>query len=150
MDVEIIVPVVNAEVLYHQQSAIEEIERMSSSRGYGAETNLRSWRRNLTAINLTGANGYAFSGNSLVAAETANLPRGALVVAVDISFAKARWYAGKHIKPVEQCAQLLKITADGPVPIFESRKKSWARDILGYLATHRTLCAEAGIRVSET
>jgi hypothetical protein len=150
VDIEITVPAVDPAVLYHHEMALLEIEYMSPSRSYGAETSLRSWRRNLTAIKLNGTDGYAFKGHSLTAETSATLQLGALLIAVDISWAKARWYAGSYITPLKQRARLLKITAAGPELVVESRKKSWARDILGYLATHETLCLEAGIRVSET
>jgi hypothetical protein len=95
----------------------------------------------------TGKDGYAFVGHSLRPGATATLEAGSIIIAVDKSWATAKWYAGSYIKPMELCARLLRVNEDGLKTLIESREKSWARDLLGHLATNRQLCDEAGITV---
>jgi hypothetical protein len=147
MSIEIVVPEVDYLVKSHSDEADSEIERMSPSRAYGAETSLTSWRRTLSTVKLNGTDGYAFEGHSLKPEATATLEVGSIIIAVDKSWAKARWYAGSYVKPIELSARLLRVDEDGLKTLIESSKKSWARDLLGYLATNRRLCDEAGITV---
>ncbi|RDE07799.1 hypothetical protein [Pelagibacterium lacus] len=147
MSIEITVPGVDVIVQYHHEDAEHEIARMSPSRSYGADTNLSTWRRALTAVKLNGTDGYAFEGHSLKPEDSATLNAGTVVIAVDTSWARASWYAGSYVKPVERSARLLLVKEDGLETLIESSKKSWARDLLGYLATNRQLCEEAGIEI---
>ena len=144
--VEITVPSTDNDVLCHHDMAVTEIEFMSRSRKYGAETNLRSWRRALTGFKPSGKDGYAFEGHALTPGARASLETGSLIVVFDSSWAKANWYARNYLRPVEQRASLFRVT--GPDDLEElifSTKKGWARDLLGYLATNRALCEEAGL-----
>ncbi|MAN76224.1 MAG: hypothetical protein CML24_03240 [Rhizobiales bacterium] len=147
MSVQITVPDVDVIVQYHHEDAEREIAHMSPSRSYGAETNLSSWRRALTAVKLSGTDGYAFDGHALQPNASATLDAGSIVIAVDTSWAKASWYAGSYIKPIERSARLLLVEEDGLETLIESSKKCWARDLLGYLATNQQLCEDAGVKV---
>lgn len=146
--IDIVVPATDHCVQMHHESAKMEIEHMSPSRKFGAETNLRSWRKVLTGASLSGTDGYAFLGHALAPGAPASLENGSLIVAVDISWARARWYARNYIAPVEQKAALLRVTDYGELDeLIVSTKKSWARDLLGYLATNRALCEAADVRI---
>lgn len=147
MSIKITVPEVDLAVQFHLENAEREIARMSPSRSYGANSQLSSWRRALTTVRLTGTDGYAFEGHSLKPGASATLAEGSIIVAVDTSWAKARWYAGFYIKRLERSARLLLVREDGLEVLFESSKKSWASDILGCLATNRQLCEQAGITI---
>lgn len=147
MLIEITVPEIEYLVKSHNEDAEREIARMSPSRSYGAETNLSSWRRALTSVKLDGKDGYAFEGHSLRAGAPVTLEVGTLLVAVDTSWAKAHWYAGSYIKPIERFALLLRVTENGLERLIVSDGKSWARDLLGYLATNQAICEAAGVKV---
>lgn len=150
MLIEITVPEIDYLVKSHNEEAECEIARMAPSRSYGAETNLSSWRRALTAVTLDGSDGYAFQGHSLKAKAPATLEIGTVIVAVDTSWARAKWYAGSFVKPIERSARLLLLKVNGLETLIESSKKTWARELLGYLATNQSICDAAGIKVTGT
>lgn len=143
--VTITVPGVDYLVSSHNKEAVGEIERMSRSRSYGADWSLSSWRRDLNAINPDGQDGYAFIGNQVQPLAEVSLPLGSLIVARDSSWAKAKWYAGCYIAPVEQYACLMRVEAEGLRTLTSSRSKSWAREILGYLMTNEAIRLEGKI-----
>lgn len=147
MSIEITIPEVDLGAQFHHEDAEREIGRMSPSRSFGAETNLTSWRRALTGVKVNDVDGYAFEGPSLQPEASATLEIGRVIIAVDKSWAKAKWYAGSYVKPIELSARLLRVDETGLKTLIESNKKSWAGDLLGYLATNRQLCEEAGITV---
>ncbi|MCR6734071.1 MAG: hypothetical protein NVV83_08290 [Afipia sp.] len=121
----------------HHDGANVAIEAMSPSRRYGADTNLRSWRRLLKSIDPAHENGWSFSGLELQPGAQAVLPASSIVVACDLSWAKAKWYAGQYIKPLEVEAALYEATGEGLVQLTRSVRRVWARDLLGWLITNR-------------
>lgn len=121
----------------HHNEAKAAIAAMSPSRQWGAETNLRSWRRWVKSINPDSNNGWGFRGIELKPGAEVALPLGAIIVACDYSWAKARWYAGSYIKPVEVDAALYEVKDDGLAELTRSMRSAWARDLLGWLATNR-------------
>jgi hypothetical protein len=135
--VTVIVPEANRVVGEHHQAAKREIDGMSPSRRFGAETSLRSWRRWIKAIDPTRENGWAFDGAELTAGATVLLPVGALVVVYDVSWARARWYAGRYIKPTALESVLYEVTADGLKHLINSTRKRWAGDLVGWIVTNR-------------
>ena len=147
--VTIEVPAVEPFVLQHHEDALAAIEEMSPSRSYKADASLRIWRRALTAANLKGKDGYAFEGHFLTAGQSASLKPCALVLCSDTSWAKANWYARRYITPISRYVQVFRVTDEGLVPVFATMKKTWARDVLGFLATNQELCEATGIRLRE-
>lgn len=135
--VTVIVPEANRVVVEHHHAAGREIEGMSPSRRFGAETNLRNWRRWITNVDPTRVNGWAFDGVDLTAGATALLPVGALMVVYDASWARARWYAGRFVKPTELEGTLYEVTAGELKRLINSTRKRWARDIAGWIVTNR-------------
>lgn len=147
MEIDIIVPGTDPLVQLHHDQANNAIARMSPSRVSGAETNVNSWRRLLTAIDPEGSNGYAFTGQLLQPGATAALPAGAMLVAVDTSWARAKWYAGQYIAPIERRAELLRVENDGLKALLSTHGRNWAREILGFLVTNRTLLEEGRVAI---
>ena len=147
--VTIEVPAVDPFVLQHHEDAQEAIAEMSPSRSYKADASLRTWRRALTAANLKGKDGYAFEGHFLTAGQSASLKPCALVLCSDTSWAKANWYARRYITPIRRYVQVLRVTDEGLAPVFATMNRSWARDVLGFLATNQELCEATGIRLRE-
>ncbi|MGH6711761.1 MAG: hypothetical protein ACREEK_22665 [Bradyrhizobium sp.] len=121
----------------HHNEAKAAIAAMSRSRQWGAETNLRSWRRWIKSIDPACTTGWGFRGIELKPGADATFPVGAIIVSSDISWAKARWYAGSYIQPMEVAAALYVVTSDGLVELTRSVRRAWARDLLGWLATNR-------------
>jgi hypothetical protein len=135
--VTVTIPEVDRAVVEHHQTAERAIEGMSPSRRFGAESNLRSWRRLIENVDPTRSNGWAFGGVELSAGATASLPVGALIVVYDVSWARARWYAGRYIKPAVLEGVLYEVAADGLKHLISSTRKRWARDLVGWIVTNR-------------
>jgi len=110
--VTVTVPTTDLFVVNHHNDARAAIDAMSPSRRYGADTNLRSWRTWLQSIDPTHQNGWSFSGPELQPGAQAELPAGAIIVACDLSWARAKWYAGQYIKPAEVEAALYEATPE--------------------------------------
>jgi hypothetical protein len=106
-------------------------------RSRSAPTNLRSWRRVVESIDPVRENGWAFSGPELKAGAQVSLPVGAIIIACDLSWANARWYAGQHKKLMEVEAGLYEVLADGLTELTRSMRRAWARDLIGWLLTNR-------------
>jgi hypothetical protein len=132
-------------VTAHHRRAVAEVGGMSPSRKTTADTNHRIWRRWVKRIDPNRENGWAFAGVELMAASTASLPAGAIIVACDVSWAQAKWYAGRYIKPIEIEASLYEVTTDGLTLLKRSVRRKWAHDLVGWLLTNR-----ADIPVKET
>lgn len=130
-------PGIDPSVENHHNEAKAAIAAMSRSRRWGAETNLRSWRRWIKSIDPACGTGWGFRGIELKPGVEATLPVGAIIVACDVSWAKARWYAGSYIKPAELDAALYEVASDGLIELTRSMRRAWARDLLGWLATNR-------------
>lgn len=148
-EIEIVTPAIDLLVEMHHDGAVNAIARMSPSRRYGADTNLNCWRRVITSIDPNGTDGYAFVGHALKVGASAHLPVGSLLLAVDSSWAKARWYAGSFIAPIERSASLLRVGEDGLQLVIESRSKAWARQVLGHLMTNQGLLSDAGVAIDK-
>ena len=146
--ITVTIPSIDPLVEGHHRRAVSEIERMSPSRQFGAETDLSSWRRLLRTVDLEKTNGYAFSGNLLQAGAIAEIEDGKLIIAVDKSWTRANWYAGRHVRAVEISARLLQVRESGLVTLIESqRSRAWAQDILGFLETNENLCKTGNCRL---
>lgn len=150
MTIEITVPDIKFLVQLHHDQATEAIAAMSPSRAYGAETNLSNWRRLLTAFNLDGDDGYAFTGHNLQLGAIATVPAHALLLSVDSSWAKAKWYAGRYVSPLERWATLYIVEDAGLKQLMATNSRRWASKVLGFLATNPSLCDRAGLSVSTT
>lgn len=135
--VSIVVPGASDCVLDHHRHAVAEIDAMSPSRKWGAEATVRGWRRWIKEIDPTRDNGWAFCGVELKPGEAASLPAGALIVVCDVSWAQAKWYAGRYIKPLQVKASLYAVTTDGLQSLITSVRRSWARDLVGWIETNR-------------
>lgn len=146
--IEVIIPPTDTMVLAHHEGAKAAIARMSPSRRYGAETNLRSWRRVLTAIDPRGRDGHAFVGHAVAPGALVSLPIGALIITVDTSWAKARWYADDHIAPVETFAHLYRVERSGPIQLGCAYGRTWAQDLLGFLMTNERIREEGRIDIT--
>lgn len=131
------VPEASNRIVEHHERAESAIKNMSPSRRFGADTNLRAWRRWVKQIDPTRENGWAFSGVELTAGTTALLPTGALVVVCDVSWVQARWYAGQYIKPIEVEASLYEVSDEGLTRLIASARRKWARDLVGWLVANR-------------
>lgn len=145
--IPVTIPGIDILVSSHNQEAISAIARMSPSRSYGSDWNVNSWRRCLSGINPDGKDGYAFNGAQVQPLAEVSLPLGSLIVARDSSWAKAKWYAGCYVPPVEQYACLIRVESDGLRTLISSRSKSWARDILGYLVTNEAIRLEGKVEI---
>ena len=121
----------------HHNEAKAAIAAMSRSRQWGAETNLRSWRRWIKSIDPACTTGWGFRGIELKPGADATLPVGAIIVACDISWAKAKWYAREFIRPMEIEAAIYEMTKEGLIELTRSDRPGWARDLLGWLVTNR-------------
>lgn len=135
--IAVTVPSPDRFVVNHHNEAKAAIDAMSVWRQHGAETNLRSWCRVVESIDPVRENGRAFSGPELQAGAQVSLPVGAIIVACDVSWANARWYAGQHMKRMEIEAGLHEVTADGLTELTRSMRRAWARDLIGWLLTSR-------------
>jgi hypothetical protein len=135
--VTVVMPSTDRFVVDHHNGARAAIDGMPAWRQFGAETNLRSWRRWLKSIDPARDNGWGFSGPELQPGADASLPIGAIVVACDLSWAKAKWHAGDYIRPMEIEAALYEVTSDGLIQLTRSMRRAWARDLLGWLVTNR-------------
>lgn len=124
-------------VVAHHRSALSAIEGMSPSRKWGAETNLRSWRRWVKEICPSCESGWGFSGEEVKTGTMASLPAGAIVIACDVSWAKAKWYAGRYIKPTEIEASLYEVTSDGLKHLVTATDRKWGRKLIRWLITNR-------------
>lgn len=145
MTVRIIVPSTNTLVQQHNELAEQAVAAMSPSRSYGAEINLSSWRRRLTIVDPNGVDGYAFSGDSLRPGAEATVPLGGLILSVDTSWAKARWYAGQYIQPLERWAVLYVAEEAGLESVMATGSRRWVSEILGFLSTNPGLCDRGGV-----
>lgn len=145
--VTVTIPEIDSLVLSHHRQAESEIAKMSPWRSRGSEMELRCWRRRLTAIDPAGTDGHAFDGDRLQPCAEVSLPVGALIIAREASWAKARWYAGSFVRPYEQNARLLRVGPDGLQTLIESTRKSWARDILGHLMAGEAVRLEAHVEL---
>lgn len=135
--VTVAIPEIDKFVVHHHDGAKAAIDAMSPSRQWSAETNLRSWRRQIHTIDPTRENGWAFSGPELQPGSKASLPTSAVIVACDYSWAKANWYAGQYIRPMEIEAALYEATATGLDQLTRSMRRAWARDLIGWLVKNR-------------
>lgn len=144
---QITLPSIDFLVQMHHDEANAAIAGMSPSRSYGAETNLSSWARHLTAIDPAGKDGYAFTGSELRRGVEATVPLGALILVVDSSWAKAKWYAGSYISPLERRATLHVAEAEGLRELLSVGSRRWAENILGFLVTNQALRETAGVKV---
>lgn len=135
--VTVAIPEIDKFVARHHDRAKAAIDAMSPSRRWDAETNRRSWRRRIYTIDPTRENGWAFSGPELQPCAKVSLPSGAVIVACDYSWAKASWYSGQHIKPMEVIAALYEVTASGLDQLTRSMRRSWARDLIGWMVKNR-------------
>ena len=135
--ITVTIPAADLFVENHHNEANAAIAAMPPSRRWGAETNLRSWRRWIKSINPESDNGWAFRGVELKPGAGTTLPVGAIIVACDVSRAKAKWYAGSYIKPAEVDAALYGVQSDGLVELTRSLRRGWARDLFGWLVTNR-------------
>lgn len=135
--IAVTVPATDFYVARHHDSAKAAIAAMSPSRRWGAETNLRSWRRWINSIDPSRDNGWAFRGVELEPDTEVTLPLGAIVVACDYSWAKAKWYAGHFIQPMTADAALYEVKDDGLAELTRSMRRAWARDLLGWLVRNR-------------
>ncbi len=137
-------------VQHHHDDANKAIEAMSPSRRYGAETNLNSWRRCLFVVDPNGSDGYAFTGHNLRPGAEATVPVGSLILSADSSWAKANWYAGRFIAPLERWATLYVADEAGLQHLVATNSRRWASEILGFLATNQALCERAGVSFGAT
>ena len=135
--IAVTVPATDQYVARHHDSAMAAIAAMSPSRRWGAETNLRSWRRWVHSIDPARDNGWAFCGVELKPGADATLPLGALIVACDSSWAKAKWYTGQFIQPMTVDAALYEVKDDGLIELTRSMRRAWPRDLLGWLVRNR-------------
>lgn len=135
--ITVTLPATDRFVEKHHNESKMAIAAMSRSRQWGAETNLRSWRRWINSIDPTRDNGWAFCGIELKPGADTTLPLGAVIVACDYSWAKAKWYAGQFIQPVKVDAALYEVKDDGLIELTRSMRRAWARDLLGWLVTNR-------------
>jgi hypothetical protein len=135
--VTVVIPDTDQFVVNHHNRAKTAITEMSPSRQFGAETNLRSWRRLIKTLDPVRDNGWAFSGDELKPGATASLPVGGIIIACDVSWTKANWYAGRHMAPTEIEAALYEVSADGLVALIRSMRRRWARDLIRWLVSNR-------------
>lgn len=150
MDVEIILPGTDPAVQHHHDRANEAITALPAFRCNDAQIKLSSWRRVLTAINLDGKDGYAFTGHSLRPGVVASVPVGSLILSVDTSFATADWYVGTHLDQMERSATLYLVEEAGLAALITRNWATWARDILSYLATNPELCEAARVTIGQS
>lgn len=143
--VRITVPAIDAPVNWHNESAEQAIAAMSPSRRYGAQTSLRAWRRVLEAFDPKGSDGYGFSGPQIQPGAEVGLPRGALIVGLDNSYASARWYAGRYVRPRTLRAFIHRVDAGGLKTLFETDRAPWAPKLIGFLMTNPMICEAAGV-----
>jgi hypothetical protein len=135
--ITVTLPATDRFVEKHHNESKMAIAAMSRSRQWGAETNLRSWRRWINSIDPARDNGWGFYGIELKPGADATLPLGAVIVACDYSWAKAKWYAGQFIQPVKVDAALYEVKDDCLIELTRSMRRAWARDLLGWLVTNR-------------
>jgi hypothetical protein len=133
----ITVPTADPVVVTHHERALTVIAAMSPSRAYGAETNLRGWRRTVDGIDPAREDGWAFKGGSLIAGAAATLCEGTLIVTYDASWAKAKWYAGNFIAPTERLAGLYEVADGELIRRVQSVRSGWAQDLIGWLRANR-------------
>jgi hypothetical protein len=135
--VAVIVPTAAPGVENHNNKANVAIEAMSVWRQRDAETTLRSWRRVVESIDPVRENGWAFSGPELEAGAEVSLPVGTIIVVCDQSWAKARWYAGQHMKRMEIEAGIYEVTPHGLTALTRSTRRQWAQDLVSWLIANR-------------
>ena len=145
MTVKVTVPGIDPLVEGHFDHARASIDAMSPSRRYGAETSIRAWRRVLRSYDPEGQNGFAFRGDEVLCRAELDLKVGAIVVGLDDSYARARWYAGRYVPPRALRAFLQQVGPDGFETLIEANRSPWAPKLLGFLATHPEICRVAGI-----
>lgn len=138
--VAITVPSISASVEAHHNSALRSISLFKNTRGYGAEANLRAWRKLLTKFDPSGKDGWAFDGSKLEAGAEAMVQRGSLIVGLDDSWAKGNWYSGHEVRPRALRAFLAQVTeGDEFKMIYETWDNAWAPGIVGFLNAHPDL-----------
>lgn len=147
--IAVTVPATDHYVAWHHDRAKAAIAAMSPSRRWGAETNLRSWRRWINSIDPARDSGWAFCGVELKPGADATLPLGAVIVACDFSWAKANWYTGQFIQPMTVDAALYEVKDDGLTELTRSMRRAWARDLLGWLVRNRPDVPVAKISTSD-
>jgi hypothetical protein len=135
--VSVTIPAIASQVADHHRRANSEIDGMSPSRKWGAETNLRSWRRWVKEVDPSRENSWGFSGVEVKTGTMVSLPAGAVIVTCDVSWAQAKWYAGRYIKPTEIEASLYEVTSDGPKHLVTAARRKWARELIDWLITNR-------------
>lgn len=135
--VSILIPSVSERVAEHHRRAVNAIEGMSPSRQRAAEANVGAWRRWVKDIDPSRENGLAFSGVELTAGATASLPINAVVVACDMSWARAKWSAGCYIKPTVTEASLYEVTSEGLKQLTTSVRRRWPFDLVHWLVANR-------------
>lgn len=138
--IAITLPSISASVEAHHNGALYSISLFKNTRGYGAEANLRSWRKLLTKFDPSGKDGWAFDGSKLEPGAEATVQRGSLIVGLDDSWAKGNWYSGHEVRPRALRAFLAQVTeGDGFKIIYETSDNAWAPGIVGFLNAHPDL-----------
>lgn len=139
-NVAITVPSISASVEAHHDSALYSISLFKNTRGYGAEANLRAWRKLLTKFDPSGTDGWAFEGSKLAAGAETMVRRCSLIVGLDDSWAKGNWYAGHEVRPRALRDFLAQVTEeDGFKIIYETCDNAWAQAVIGFLNAHPDL-----------
>jgi hypothetical protein len=135
--VTVLIPDKDKIVLSPHNRAEVTIKGMAPSRRLGAETNLRSWRRWITAVDPMGQSGWAFSVLEIKPEAMAAPPIGSVIVACEVSWAKASWYAGQRLVPTAIEAALHELSADGLVTLTRSVRVHRARILISWLIINR-------------
>jgi hypothetical protein len=133
------VPEVAPIVVSHHKRASIVVGAMPPSRASGAAIELCISRRVVVGIDPERDDGWGFkSGPEWVSAgKTAKLDEGTLILAIDASYASARWYAGNFIAPTERYAAVYEVRGDQLVRRVLSIRRRWARDLIGWICTNR-------------
>ena len=111
----------------------------SVSRASGAAIELCISRRVVVGIDPERDDGWGFKSGPawLSAGKTAKLAEGTLILAIDASYASARWYAGNFVAPTERYAAVYEVRESQLVRRALSIRRCWAQDLIGWICTNR-------------
>ena len=141
----ITVPPADPDIEAGYQAARRAIDELAPSRLLSVKLDVSAWRKVIERIDPHGTNGYAFRGLTLQPGASANLPAGTLIISVDRYFAMANWYPSDWRKGEDAGieARVYEVQADGSLSVLVKSQKSrtWAQELLGWLATNRHLPA---------
>ena len=139
------IPRIDPLVDRHYDHACSALDAMSPSRRHGAASSIRAWRRVLRAFAPEGQYGLAFRGDELMCYAELKLHIGQIIVGLDDSYSRARWYAGRYVAPRALRAFLLWVGPAGFETLIEVDQSPWAPKLLGFLATRPEICRTAGV-----